>query len=149
MRARLRTGRSESHATRCRHQAGDRRCARPCHSPALATYAGGPCSGYSIDEIAAYLDSQGELIPRDSLARKFRSYNDLVAYLQAGSFFGYLLENYGLPRVRTFWEQGFERFERIFKKTPAVVDAEWRNHLKVLYPEPSVDWAPLKKNGCQ
>jgi len=145
----LRTARSESHATRCRHQAGDRRCARPCHSPALATYAGGPCSGYSIDEIAAYLDSQGELIPRDSLARKFRSYNDLVAYLQAGSFFGYLLENYGLPRVRTFWEQGFERFERIFKKTPAVVDAEWRNHLKVLYPEPSVDWAPLKKNGCQ
>ena len=118
-------------------------------SEALATYAGGPCSGYSIDEIAAYLDSHGELIPLDSLARKFRSYNDLVAYLQAGSFFGYLLENYGLPRVRMLWEQGFERFERIIKQTPAGVDAEWRNHLKVLYPEPSVHWAPLNKNGCQ
>ncbi len=55
-------------------------------SEALATYAGGPCSGYSIDEIAAHLERRGELIPLDSLARRFRSYNDLVAYLQAGSF---------------------------------------------------------------
>jgi hypothetical protein len=118
-------------------------------SEALATYAGGPCSGYSIDEISAYLDGHGELIPLDSLARQFRSYNDLVAYLQAGSFFGYILDEYGLTRVRALWEQGFERFERVIKKTPAAVDAEWRNHLKVLYPEPKVDWAPLNKNGCQ
>jgi hypothetical protein len=118
-------------------------------SEALATYAGGSCSGYSIDEISAYLDGHGELIPLDSLARQFRSYNDLVAYLQAGSFFGYILDEYGLTRVRALWEQGFERFERVIKKTPAAVDAEWRNHLKVSYPEPKVDWAPLNKNGCQ
>lgn len=117
-------------------------------SEALATYAGGPCSGYSIDEIVAYLDRQDELIPLDSLARKFRSYNDSVAYLQAGSFFGYVLENYGLPRVRALWEQGFERFEKILGKTPAAADVEWRNHLKALYPDPKVDWAPLKKEGC-
>ena len=118
-------------------------------SEALATYAGGPCSGYSIDEIAAYLDRQGELIPLDSLARKFRSYNDLVAYLQAGSFFGYVLETYGLNRVRALWEHGFEGFEKIFGKTPSVIDAEWSNHLKALHPDPKVDWAPLKKHGCQ
>ncbi len=118
-------------------------------SEALATYAGGPCSGYSIDQIVAYLDRQGELIPLDSLARKFRSYNDLVAYLQAGSFFGYVLENVGLPRVRALWEQGFERFETILEITPAAADAEWRNHLRALYPDPRVDWAPLKKEGCQ
>jgi hypothetical protein len=68
-------------------------------SEALATYAGGPRSGYSIDEIAAHLERRGELIPLDSLARRFRSYNDLVAYLQAGSFFGYLLATYDLPRI--------------------------------------------------
>jgi hypothetical protein len=93
-------------------------------SEALATYAGGPCSGYSIDEIAAHLNSRDELIPLDSLARNFRSYNDLVAYLQAGSFFGYVLENYGVSGVRALWEEGFEAFERI-------------------------DWAPLKKEGCR
>ena len=118
-------------------------------SEALATYAGGPCSGYSIDKIVAYLDRQGELIPLDSLARNFRSYNDLVAYLQAGSFFGYALENYGLARERALWDQGFEGFEKILEITPAAADAEWRNHLKALYPDPKVDWAPLKKEGCQ
>lgn len=118
-------------------------------SEALATYAGGPCSGYNIDRIAAHLDREGELIPLDSLARKFRSYNDLVAYLQAGSFFGYLLDNYGLPRVRALWEQGFGRFEKILEITPAAADAEWRKHLRALYPDPRIVWAPLKKEGCQ
>ena len=118
-------------------------------SEALATYAGGPCSGYSIDEIAAYLDRHAELIPLDSLAPKFRTYNDLIAYLQAGSFFGYLRETYGLAKVRTLWEGGFEQFATILKKSPSAVDADWRKYLKASYPEPKVDWASLKKNGCQ
>ncbi|MBA3445401.1 MAG: hypothetical protein H0T58_11205 [Gemmatimonadales bacterium] len=118
-------------------------------SEALATYAGGPCSGYSIDEISAYLDRHGELIPLDSLAPKFGTYNDLVAYLQAGSFFGYLREEYGLARVRALWDQGFERLETTLKKSPGAIDAEWRTHLRELYPNPKVDWAPLKKDGCQ
>jgi hypothetical protein len=118
-------------------------------SEALATYAGGPCSGHSIDEIVAYVDRQGELIPLDSLAPRFRAYDDLLAYLQAGSFFGYVRETYGLARVRALWEQGFDHFERIFGKLPSAVDAEWRKHLRASYPDPKVDWALLKKDGCQ
>jgi hypothetical protein len=118
-------------------------------SEGLATYAGGPCSGYEIDEIVAYLDAQGELIPLDSLAPNFRTFNDLVAYLQAGSFFGHVRETYGLARVRALWERGFDQFENIFEKSPAVVDAEWRKFVRESYPEPKVDWAPLKKDGCQ
>jgi hypothetical protein len=118
-------------------------------SEALATYAGGPCSGHSIDEIVAYGDRQSELIPLDSLALKFRTYNDLIAYLQAGSLFGYIREIYGLAKVRALWVGGFEQFEAILKKSPSGVDAEWRKHLKALYPEPKVDWTSLKKNGCQ
>ncbi len=118
-------------------------------SEALATHAGGPCSGYEIDEIVAYLDRQGELIPLDSLAPNFRTFNDLVAYLQAGSFFGYARETYGLARVRTLWEQGYEQFKSIFEKSPPEVDAEWRKYLRASYPEPKVDWVPLKRDGCQ
>jgi hypothetical protein len=118
-------------------------------SEALATYAGGPCSGYSLDEIAAFLDRRGELIPLDSLARRFRSYNDLVAYLQAGSFFGYLHDKYGLARVRALWERGFEKFEEILNTAPAEADAEWRKHLRALHPHPRVDWGPLRKESCQ
>jgi hypothetical protein len=115
----------------------------------VATYAGGPCSGYSIDEIVAHLDRQGELIPLDSLALRFRSHNDLVAYLQAGSFIGYVRETNGLQPVRQLWERGFEGFEGILGKPPAVADAEWRAYLRAKHPEPRVDWAPLKKAGCQ
>jgi hypothetical protein len=118
-------------------------------SEALATYAGGPCSGYGIDEIVAYLDRRDELISLDSLATGFRSFNDLVAYFQAGSFFGYVLDQYGLPRIRALWEQGFERLESILGKTPATIDAEWRTHLSRAYPAPKVDWAPIKQFGCQ
>jgi hypothetical protein len=118
-------------------------------SEALATYAGGPCSGRAIDEIVAYLDQHAELIPLDSLALKFRSYDDLVAYLQAGSFIGYVRETYGVSRVRALWEQGFEGFGTILGKTPAAVDAGWRSHLRALYPAPKVEWAALKEGGCQ
>jgi hypothetical protein len=72
-----------------------------------------------------------------------------VAYLQAGSFFGYVLENYGRSSVRALWEEGFEAFERILGKPPSVVDTEWRTHLRALYPDPRIDWGPLKKEGCQ
>jgi hypothetical protein len=118
-------------------------------SEALATYAGGPCSGHSIDEIVAYVDLQSELIPLDSLALKFRTYNDLIAYLQAGSLLGYIRETYGLAKVRALWNEGFEQFETILDKSPSAVDAEWRKHLKASYPEPKVDWIALKKTGCQ
>jgi hypothetical protein len=118
-------------------------------SEAVATYAGGPCSGYRIDEIVAYADRQGDLIPLDSLARQFRSYDDLVAYLQAGSFIGYVQESYGLSTVRALWDQGFEQLETILGKTPGAIDTEWRNHLRSVYPHPQVKWAVLKKNGCQ
>jgi hypothetical protein len=118
-------------------------------SEAVATYAGGPCSGYSIDEIVAYADRQGDLIPLDSLGRKFRSYNDLVAYLQAGSFIGYIQHSYGVSPLRALWNQGFEQLETILGKTPAAIDTEWRNHLKSLYPNPQVEWVALKKDGCQ
>lgn len=118
-------------------------------SEGLATYAGGPCSGYNIDEIVAYLDQQGGLIPLDSLATEFRSYDDLIAYLQAGSFVGYIRETYGLARVRALWEQGFEQLETILAETPSAIDAEWRAHLKSAYPMPKVRWEPLEKEGCQ
>jgi hypothetical protein len=118
-------------------------------SEAVATYAGGPCGGQSIDEIVAYAERQGELIPLDSLARKFRSYDDLLAYLQAGSFIGYIKEAYGLSPVRALWGQGFEQLQTILGKTAAAIDTEWRNHLKSLYPHPRVEWVALKKNGCQ
>jgi hypothetical protein len=117
-------------------------------SEALATYAGGPCSGYAIDEIIEYNDRWGEHIPHYSLATVFRSFNDLVAYLQAGSFIGYVLETYGLPSVRALWDQGFESFNTILGKTPAAIDAEWRSRLRASYPDPRVEWAPLRKNGC-
>lgn len=83
------------------------------------------CSGYGIDEIVAFLDQQGELIPLDSLASRFRTYNDLVAYLQTGSFVGYVRATYGLAPIRALWEQGFERFETILGKTPAAMEAGW------------------------
>jgi hypothetical protein len=118
-------------------------------SEALATYAGGSCSGHSIDEIVAYVDLQSELIPLDSLALKFRTHNDLIAYLQAGSLFGYIRETYGLAKVRALWNRGFEQFATILNKSPSAVDAEWRKHLKASYPEPKVDWIALKKTGCQ
>ncbi len=106
-------------------------------------------SGYAWPTQHAYADRQGERIPLDSLARKFRSYNDLLAYLQAGSFIGYVQETYGLSPVRALWDQGFEQLETILGKTPAAIDTEWRSHLKSLYPRPQIKWVALKKSGCQ
>jgi hypothetical protein len=84
----------------------------------------------------ADFDRQGELISLGSLAPNFRAFNDLIAYLQAGSFFGYVRE------------QDFDQFENILERAPSHGGCRMAEVLENFFASPR-GRATLKGNGCQ
>ena len=61
----------------------------------LATYSGGTCSNYSLEEIYQYYIQSEKLILIDKLITDdFLKQNDIIAYTQSACLVKYLLQNY-------------------------------------------------------
>jgi len=117
----------------------------------LATYAGGPCNGYEISELAAHmLKNTPDTVPLDSLVQNFRSYPEMIGYILMESFVRFVIDEYGLGLLRELWTQGGEGVERAFGKDMAVIEQEWHSYVSRLYPNPAVNnWEYVKENGCK
>jgi len=106
----------------------------------IAAYADPRCLDYTVDEIAAYLHRRGELLPDRALYERFVATDDLIAYIQAGSLAGFLIEAYGLDVVKTVWSRGNAAIPK------GATDA-WRKRLAAAPTRP-IDWSRLARFGC-
>lgn len=106
----------------------------------VAVYADRRCLDYTIDEVAAYLHRRGHLLPDRALFERFVAADDLVAYVQAGSLAGFLIEVYGLDTIRRMWADGNDAL-------PKGATAAWRKRLETA-PGRTVDWDRLARFGC-
>jgi hypothetical protein len=50
-----------------------------------------------------------------------------TAYILAGSFVGFLIEKYGLPRFRPLYET--ENYDKVYQKSLRILETEWRASL--------------------
>jgi len=81
----------------------------------------------------------------DELTRK----NDLITYLQSGSFFQFLFENYSWCQIKELWQHGSAGITGIFGKTVEELEAQWLENLEsVDISETGVDWEELLEKGC-
>jgi len=115
----------------------------------LATYSGGTCSDYSLEQIYQYYLQAGKLIPITALTTDdFLKQNDIIAYTQSAYLVKYLLDNYGYEKFKRLWREGFINFAEIYGFEYAKLDIQIKSEFALKYPK-NIDfnWEEFDK-GC-
>jgi hypothetical protein len=109
----------------------------------LAVWAsGGHYRLEPLDEWAAVLAESEQYIPLAELrAGPFYDFQHEISYLEGGSFVKFLIEGYGLPCFKELYGQATGEaahdealVQRLYKRSYAVLEREWLDHLAGLRP---------------
>lgn len=113
----------------------------------LAVWAtGGHYRSEPIDEMAAVIAGSDSYIPLGTLrAGPFYDLQHETSYMEAGSFVKFLIERYGLDKLKQLYgqetgkpEQDEPLVARLYGKSYAELEAEWLEYLDGLSPAPEL-----------
>lgn len=114
----------------------------------LATYAGGICTNFTLEQIYRYYMQSGKLVPINGLVNKFWDYNDMVTYTQSAYLVQYIIDNYGIDKFALLWKGGFAKFKDVYGFDFITMQDAIESHLKNKYPEDiDFNWDEFNK-GC-
>ena len=114
----------------------------------LATFAGGTCSNYKLEEIYTYYLQESELIGLSNLTSDFYIHPEMKSYTQSAYLCKYLIDNYGVDKIKQLWKGGFEKFREIYGIEYVDLEEEIRKKINSKYPDKiNFDWEDFKK-GC-
>lgn len=115
----------------------------------LATFAANYCSGYTVEELYTFFISQDMLFSMDSLTSNFYKNKDMIAYHQSAFIVQYLIENYGIEKLKELWQAGFQDFDKVYGFSFSKLENNIKAFLNKKYPvPPSIDWEIVGK-GCE
>ncbi len=115
----------------------------------LAVYVDGECGGYPIGRVVRTMYDRRLLLDLDRLLGSFRVEDDLVAYLQAGSLFGFIEASGGIDAVREVWEAGLAATPRVLGLKRAEFEGRWLSALEAdSDPVPDEAWRAIRAEGC-
>ena len=100
----------------------------------LATYIGGTCSKYSLEEIYQYFIQSGKLIAMTTVANDFYAENDMITYTQSAFLVKYLIDHFGLDKFTKLWKDGFASFKKIYGFKFEEMQLKIKSELKLKYP---------------
>lgn len=114
----------------------------------LATYAGGHCFDYTLEEIYKYFIQSGKLIATADLAKNFYRFPDMITYSQSAFISKYLIERHGIEKFTRLWREGFERMESVYGFDHITLETEMAEHINDMHPsDVDFDWE-LFDAGC-
>ncbi|PKB17655.1 peptidase MA family metallohydrolase [Flavobacterium sp. 5] len=114
----------------------------------LATYAGGTCSKYTLEEIYQYFMQSGKLIPMNTIANDFYSANDMITYTQSAFLVKYLIDTFGFDKFSKLWKEGYNNFNKIYGFEFEQMQNQIKSELKIKYPKDiEFNWEEFNK-GC-
>lgn len=123
----------------------------------LATYADPNilCDGYSFEERYVAFLQNNKLVKMDSLIMDFHgNHNDenfdskrlLISYNQSAYMVQYMIENYGIQKIKALWQNGMDDFERIFGLKMEDMINGIKRYLDAKYPNRiPFDWDKFQK----
>jgi hypothetical protein len=115
----------------------------------LATYAINRCNNFNVEQVYAFLLHKNMLLPIDSLTTSFYNQPDMISYHQSGYTIQFLIERYGVDKLKQFWQAGFSDFQKIYGVTYKTVESDMKDKIKKKYPStPNIDW-PVFNKGCK
>lgn len=106
------------------------------------------CDGRTLEERYTYFLQNNELLELDSLFSSSNIiYNNKRSYTQAGYIVSYLVDNFGIKKLKTLWQSGMNDFEKIYGIRFEDIILQMHDKLKLKYPMPiSIDKVYLYKN---
>jgi hypothetical protein len=113
----------------------------------LATWAQGECAGYGIHTLAAALAARDEAAPLRRLVYEFREVDEVAAYLQGGSFTGWVLQHFGADALRTMWQHGFDALPAALGMSAEEAERSWRQFLTHI-DHGTADLTVVRQRGC-
>lgn len=111
----------------------------------LAVWATGGHYGVEpVHHIAAALARSPNYVPIPELAANLHAYQHEIAYIEAGSFIGYLVETYGLDAVKRLYADA-NAPERILGRTYPQLERDWLAWLRTIPNDPVIArWFDLR-----
>lgn len=114
----------------------------------LATYSGGTCSKYSLEEIYKYFIQSNKLISIDKLSDDFYANPDMIAYTQSAFICKFLIDNYGISKFKELWKSGYEKLNEIYGIDSKTLENTLKDYINKKYPKDiNFDWEEFNK-GC-
>lgn len=123
----------------------------------LATYADSDweCDSYSFEEKYTAFMQDNKLVPMDSLitdfhgdifTKDFDNNINRIRYNQSAYMVQYMIENYGIEKIKELWQNGMHKFEDIFGVTIYTMVDDIEKKLREKYPEPiEFDWKKFEE----
>lgn len=114
----------------------------------IATYSGGYCSDYSLEQVYQYYIESDKVISLDSLAYNFREYNDVISYTESAFYIKYLIDDFGLVKLEELWLEGIKSFNKIYGFSVIDFEERLKNEFRNKYPDQmEFNWEEFEK-GC-
>lgn len=93
------------------------------------------CDGYTLEERYIYFLENDKLLKFDSLFITVNTIPDLkISYTQAGYLVSYLVNNFGIEKLKTLWLSDVNDFEKIYGIRFEDILLEMHNNLRLKYP---------------
>lgn len=125
-------------------------------SEGLATYADPETDGYSFEEKYTVFLQNKMLVSMDSLTENFHrslytenpDLKDIkIRYSQSAYIVQYLIDNYGMNKIKELWQSSMDDFPKIYGKKINHVVLDIENELNAKYPNSiDFDWDKFLKN---
>lgn len=114
----------------------------------LATYSGGTCFKYSLEDIYKYFIQSNKLISMDKLSEDFYENPDMIAYTQSAFICKFLIDNYGISKFKELWKSGYEKLNEIYGFDSKTLENTLKDYINKKYPKDiNFDWEEFNK-GC-
>jgi hypothetical protein len=115
----------------------------------LAAFSQNSCNGYTDEQIYRYLAVKRMLLPMDSMGLQFYHEPEMIAYHQGGWMIGYLLQHYGVEKLRDLWQQGLDHSKTIYGASFSQLEGDIQAAAARDFPKaPEIDWRSFEV-GCR
>ncbi len=115
----------------------------------IAIYSDGWCREYTVDEIAFYLLSNGQLPSLRELFDNYANLGEIRAGVSAASLIGFIRSTYGMPKLRRLWSNGVGNLKEVLGGEADQIENSWKLYLKQnARKDVPVDMDTINKLGC-
>jgi hypothetical protein len=115
----------------------------------ISIYVDGWCREYTVDEVAYTLLANEELPHLKELFENYADLGEIKTGFYAGSFIGFIREEFGLEKIRRIWLDGSDNMDLLLGSDSDKIEDSWKLYLnQKVNKDVQVDLDTINELGC-